>query len=110
MKAKIYRGIKIKNYHGELENVPYNSFKYYEKVTEDTLGHEFVGKEPELFLCGLFKVEGDLNRLYKFRESLSQEKGYKHLLNRSEVNEKLKSKYIVAVKGIGEIENIEELN
>lgn len=108
-KVKVYKGIKIKNYHGIIENVPYTSFEAYKKFTQDTYKHEFVGKEPELFLCGLFKVDGNLSGLFNFREGLAKEKGYRNLLNREEIAEKLKENYIVAVKGLGEIETIEEL-
>lgn len=109
-KAKVYNGIKIKLWNGILKNVPYNNFNFYLKVTEDTYGHEFVNSEDELFLCGIFQVDNNLNDLYSFREKIKEGKGYTTLLNRKEVEkELLKDGRIVAIKGIGEINSINEI-
>lgn len=106
---KIIRGIKIKNYYGELENVPYPNFNYYLKVTRDTLNHEYVCDEPQLFQVALFKNNGILSDLFEFRKRLSQGKSYKYLFNKEEISKYLDGSYIVSIKGIGEIENINEL-
>lgn len=108
-KAKIFKGIKVRLWNGAIKNVPYTSMEAYEKFTEDTYQHELVNKENELYLCGILNLENNLDGLHRFREGLLKEKGYNTLLNKEEIEKELEKGYIVAIKGLGEIDNIQDI-
>lgn len=126
-KAKIFKGMKIKiklgieDLEDKIMNIPYNSLdefyednKYIHPLLLDTAKKdiEILEENLNLFEVVSCKPDGDINILLNFRKSLKGSNCYRNsrFLTLEEIDKSIKSGYVIAVKGLKEIDSIEELS
>ena len=124
-KAKKFKGIKVKfdfddkDFPSSTQNVLYNSVdEFYERQKYDHPLLDYRKKTVELAEDNLTlyeviscKPEGDANILINFRNCLKSPNCYRHsrYLTIEEIDEAMKEGYVIAVRGLKEIDSIEEL-
>lgn len=128
-KAKTVKGIRVKFNTGDEyidskhENVPYTS---KEELTKNLLGKHLLTAEKE-DIANIEVIAKDLilyevvscqptnlepNRAAEFRKNIGKPNFYKNsrYLTKKEIEQDLKNGYCIAVKGLGEIDSVEELH
>lgn len=124
-KAKKFKGIKVrfvfddKDFPSSTQNVLYNSVdEFYERQKYDHPLLDYRKKTVELAEDNLTlyeviscKPEGDANILINFRNCLKSPNCYRHsrYLTIEEIDEAMKEGYVIAVRGLNEIDSTEEL-
>ena len=127
-KAKIFKGMKIKinfNLGEEYEdlgilNIPLTDLK---KWYEDNKDHhsllwdvklediKILENNLQLYEVVSCKPEGDVNILMNFRVNLKSPNCYNNsrYLTKEEIAEEIENGYVIAVRGLKEIDSVEEL-